>query len=77
MNGVMNQDTFLEYKEKLINLVNKINDGNDVLDEYYKTLNNLLSYDLGRIFQKLMLQLILIIWILMDMLILETVKLLI
>ena len=50
MNGVMNQDTFLEYKEKLINLVNKINDGNDVLDEYYKTLNNLLSYDLGRIF---------------------------
>ena len=42
----MNKDTFFEYREKLINLVYKIDAGNDVLDEYYKILNNLLSHDL-------------------------------
>ena len=48
--NAMSQSTFLEYKEKLINLVNEINKGNDVLDEYYIILDNLLSYDLSHIF---------------------------
>ena len=46
MSKIMNKDTFFEYREKLINLVYKIDAGNDVLDEYYKILNNLLSHDL-------------------------------
>lgn len=48
--NIMSQSTFLEYKEKLINLVNEINKGNDVLNEYYIILDNLLSYDLSHIF---------------------------